>query len=57
MRPLFVLQVEYPDDLPEDAADLIFQMLQKALSRRLGNMAGGYQDIKDHPFCEVRLAS
>lgn len=43
--------VDYPDSLPEDASDLIFQMLQKALSRRIGNMAGGFQDIKDHPFC------
>jgi len=44
-------QVDYPDSIPEDAADLIDQLLQKALSRRIGNMAGGYQDLKDHPFC------
>ena len=41
--------VDYPDSLPEDASDLIFQMLQKALEADC-NMAGGFQDIKDHPF-------
>ena len=26
--------------------------MQKQLSKRIGNMKGGFQDIKDHPFCE-----
>ena len=44
--------VTYPETLPPHAEDLISQLLQKSLSKRLGNMKGGFQDIKEHPFCE-----
>ena len=53
-REVLVLQgtVAYPDTLPPHAEDLVSQLMQKQLSKRIGNMKGGVQDIKDHPFCE-----
>ena len=44
--------VSYPETLPPHAEELISQLLQKSLSKRLGNLKGGFQDIKEHPFCE-----
>ena len=44
--------VVYPETLPPHAEALIAQLLQKSLSRRLGNLKGGFQDIKEHPFCK-----
>jgi len=42
-----------PDDadkLSSHAMDLIKGMLQKRPTERLGCMAGGYRDVKQHPF-------
>ena len=44
--------VTYPETLPPHAEAVISQLLQKSLSKRLGNLKGGFQDIKEHPFCE-----
>ena len=44
--------VTYPETLPPHAEELISLLLQKSLSKRLGNLKGGFQDIKDHAFCE-----
>eukprot|EP00908_Phaeocystis_cordata_P018608 Transcript_30074.p2 GENE.Transcript_30074~~Transcript_30074.p2 ORF type:complete len:395 (-),score=89.34 Transcript_30074:119-1303(-) len=44
--------VAYPDTLPPHAEDLVSQLMQKQLSKRIGNLKGGFRDIKDHPFCE-----
>jgi len=42
--------VNYPANMDEDARDLISKLLQKDISRRLGNLRAGAKDIKRHPF-------
>eukprot|EP00308_Calcidiscus_leptoporus_P008285 CAMPEP_0119357114 /NCGR_PEP_ID=MMETSP1334-20130426/5566_1 /TAXON_ID=127549 /ORGANISM="Calcidiscus leptoporus, Strain RCC1130" /LENGTH=889 /DNA_ID=CAMNT_0007371295 /DNA_START=176 /DNA_END=2845 /DNA_ORIENTATION=+ len=42
--------VNYPSSLDSDAKDLISKLLQKDISRRLGNLLGGAKDIKNHAF-------
>jgi protein kinase A len=36
--------------LSKHALDLIYGMLEKRPTERLGCLAGGYRDVKDHPF-------
>uniref|UniRef100_A0A7S4BZW7 cGMP-dependent protein kinase n=2 Tax=Chrysotila carterae TaxID=13221 RepID=A0A7S4BZW7_CHRCT len=42
--------VNYPPNIDPDAKDLIGKLLQKDISRRLGNLRDGALDIKNHPF-------
>lgn len=46
--------VRYPSYLNPDAVDLLQRLITKDLTRRLGNLKGGSQDVKNHPwFAEV----
>lgn len=46
--------VRYPSYLHPDATDLLQRLITKDLTRRLGNLQGGSQDVKNHPwFSEV----
>ena len=47
-------QVRYPSYLHPDAIDLLQKLITKDLTRRLGNLQGGSNDVKFHPwFAEV----
>ncbi|VVT57108.1 uncharacterized protein SAPINGB_P005538 [Magnusiomyces paraingens] len=51
---ILVGRVEYPSFLNPDAVDLLQRLITKDLTRRLGNLQGGSQDVKTHPwFAEV----
>ena len=45
-------EVEFPSNivLPEDCKDIIQQLCTKDSSARLGNLRGGSEDVKNHPF-------
>ena len=46
--------VRYPSYLHPDAVDLLQKLITKDLTRRLGNLQGGSNDVKAHPwFSEV----
>lgn len=46
--------VRYPSYLNPDAVDLLQRLITKDLTRRLGNLKNGSQDVKNHPwFAEV----
>ncbi|PGH30636.1 AGC/PKA protein kinase [[Emmonsia] crescens] len=47
-------RVKYPPYMHPDAQDLLSQLITPDLTMRLGNLHGGSQDVKDHPwFAEV----
>ncbi|KAK2783623.1 camp-dependent protein kinase catalytic subunit [Onygenales sp. PD_12] len=47
-------RVKYPPYMHPDAQDLLSQLITPDLTKRLGNLVGGSQDIKNHPwFAEV----
>jgi protein kinase A len=47
-------RVRYPPYVHPDAQDLMRQLITADLTRRLGNLAGGAEDIKNHPwFVEI----
>ena len=41
---------KFPAHFDEDAKDLVSKLLVPTKSRRLGNLHGGAQDVKNHPF-------
>ncbi|KAI5303707.1 camp-dependent protein kinase catalytic subunit, partial [Ascosphaera pollenicola] len=46
--------VKYPPYMNQDARDLLAQLITPDLSKRLGNLHGGANDVKNHPwFAEV----
>jgi hypothetical protein len=50
-------KIEWPRHFSSDAKDLVKRLLTSDKSRRLGCLAGGAQDIKDHPwFSKIRWA-
>ncbi|EAW18782.1 cAMP-dependent protein kinase catalytic subunit pkaC [Aspergillus fischeri NRRL 181] len=47
-------RVKYPPYLHPDAVDLLSQLITADLTKRLGNLHGGSEDVKNHPwFAEV----
>ncbi|PYH90798.1 camp-dependent protein kinase catalytic subunit [Aspergillus ellipticus CBS 707.79] len=47
-------RVKYPPYLHPDAVDLLSQLITADLTKRLGNLHGGSDDVKNHPwFAEV----
>ncbi|KAF9893732.1 camp-dependent protein kinase catalytic subunit [Aspergillus nanangensis] len=47
-------RVKYPPYLNQDAVDLLSQLITADLTKRLGNLHGGSEDVKNHPwFAEV----
>jgi len=47
-------KVKYPPYLHDDAVDLLSQLITADLTKRLGNLHGGPEDVKNHPwFAEV----
>lgn len=47
-------KVKYPPYLHNDAVDLLSQLITADLTKRLGNLHGGPEDVKNHPwFAEV----
>ncbi|KAJ5729355.1 cAMP-dependent protein kinase type 2 [Penicillium malachiteum] len=47
-------KVKYPPYLHDDAVDLLSQLITADLTKRLGNLHGGPQDVKNHAwFAEV----
>lgn len=47
-------KVKYPAYVHPDAQDLLERLITPDLTKRLGNLYGGPQDVKDHPwFSEV----
>ncbi|KAE8378362.1 kinase-like domain-containing protein [Aspergillus bertholletiae] len=47
-------RVKYPPYLHPDAVDLLSQLITADLTKRLGNLHGGPEDVKNHPwFAEV----
>lgn len=54
-------RVKYPPYMHEDAQDLLSRLITADLTKRLGNLHGGAEDVKNHPwFSEVtwdRLAA
>ncbi|CAH2350998.1 spindle assembly checkpoint kinase [[Candida] railenensis] len=40
--------ITYPDYLPPDVLDLLQKLIVKDLSKRLGNLQGGSDDVKNH---------
>lgn len=51
---ILVGHVRYPSYLHPDATDLLQNLITKDLTRRLGNLQAGSQDVKNHPwFSEV----
>ena len=47
-------RVKYPPYIHADAQDLLVQLITNDLTKRLGNLHGGPNDIKNHPwFAEV----
>lgn len=49
-KRIVLVQYELPDFLCEQAADLIGNLLVRRQRKRLGNLAGGYLDIKHHSW-------
>lgn len=48
------LPLKFPNFFPDDVRDLLSKLIQRDLSKRLGNLQNGVQDVKDHPwFAEV----
>ncbi|KAL6948893.1 cAMP-dependent protein kinase subunit [Hanseniaspora vineae] len=48
------LPLKFPNFFPDDVRDLLSRLIQRDLSKRLGNLQNGAQDVKDHPwFAEV----
>ncbi|KAI9271763.1 kinase-like domain-containing protein [Phascolomyces articulosus] len=47
---ILVCNIKYPLHFSTLAHDLLARLLTRDLSQRLGNLAGGYQDIMDHPW-------
>ena len=43
-------RIAFPVWMPADARDIISRFCTADLSARLGNLKGGSQDVKDHPF-------
>lgn len=43
-------KVYFPKDFPSDAKSLIKHLLVANLSKRYGNLKGGYKDIAEHRF-------
>lgn len=51
---ILVGKVIYPSSFHPEAVDLLSRLITSNLTRRLGNLKGGSQDIKSHPwFAEV----
>lgn len=47
-------RVKYPPYMHRDAQDLLSQLITPDLSKRLGNLHAGPEDVKNHPwFSEV----
>ncbi|KAJ9137287.1 cAMP-dependent protein kinase type 2 [Pleurostoma richardsiae] len=47
-------KVKYPAYINQDAQDLLERLITADLTKRLGNLYGGSQDVKNHPwFAEV----
>ncbi|KAG2413306.1 cAMP-dependent protein kinase type 2 [Aspergillus terreus] len=47
-------RIKYPPYLNPDAVDLLSQLITADLTKRLGNLHGGSEDVKNHPwFAEV----
>ena len=47
-------KVKYPPYLHDDAVDLLSQLITSDLTKRLGNLHGGPEDVKNHAwFAEV----
>src|SRR5436305_6332069 len=47
-------RVKYPPYIHHDAQNLLVQLITADLTKRLGNLHGGSQDVKNHPwFAEV----
>ena len=47
-------KVKYPPYLHDDAVDLLSQLITADLTKRLGNLHGGPEDVKNHAwFAEV----
>ncbi|GAD94554.1 cAMP-dependent protein kinase type 2 [Paecilomyces variotii No. 5] len=47
-------KVKYPPYMHPDAVDLLSQLITPDLTKRLGNLHGGSEDVKNHPwFAEV----
>jgi len=47
-------KIKYPPYLHPDAVDLLSQLITADLTKRLGNLHGGSDDVKNHPwFAEV----
>lgn len=42
--------ITYPDYLPPDILDLLQKLIVKDLTQRLGNLQGGSNDVKNHPW-------
>ncbi|KAI3402796.2 pka1 [Candida oxycetoniae] len=42
--------ITYPDYLPPDILDLLQKLIVKDLTQRLGNLQGGSDDVKYHPW-------
>lgn len=43
-------KLKFTDDFDEEAKDLVRKLLKVDRSRRLGNLKGGVDDIKNHPY-------
>ncbi|KAJ9224763.1 camp-dependent protein kinase type 2 [Paecilomyces variotii] len=47
-------KIKYPPYMHPDAVDLLSQLITPDLTKRLGNLHGGSEDVKNHPwFAEV----
>lgn len=47
-------KIKYPQYMHPDAVDLLSQLITPDLTKRLGNLHGGSEDVKRHPwFSEV----
>jgi protein kinase A len=47
-------KVKYPPYIHPDAQDLLQRLITSDLTKRLGNLHGGSEDVKNHPwFAEV----
>ena len=49
-RNICNLKYSFPRHLSKDCRDLIKRLLTKNPARRLGNLKGGAQDVKEHPW-------
>ncbi len=43
-------RVHFPSHFNKDAKDLVRKLLAQDRTKRLGNLKGGAQDVKDHPY-------